>query len=65
VLVAGLQGVDNSEDFSSVAAGAGGVGEDGADGLLWVDDENGADGEGNALGVDVGRVLVVDPARIR
>jgi len=63
VLVARLQGVDDAEDFGGVAAGAGGVGEDGADSLLGVDDEDGSDGEGNTLGVDVGRVLVVDPAQ--
>ena len=65
VLVASLQRVDNTQNLSSVAASACWVGEDGADGLLGVDDEDGADGEGNTLGVDVGRVLVVDPARIR
>lgn len=61
VLVAGLEGVHDAEDLGAVAAGGGGVGEDGADGLLGVDDENGADGEGDALLVDVGGVLVVDP----
>lgn len=63
MLVAGLEGVDDAEDLGGVAASGGGVGEDGADGLLGVDEEDGADGEGNALGVDVGGVLVVDPAR--
>lgn len=61
VLVTGLEGVDDAEDLGGVAAGGGGVGEDGADLLLGVDEEDGADGEGNALGVDVGGVLVVDP----
>lgn len=60
VLVAGLEGVDDAEDLGAVAAGGGGVRQDGADRLLGVDDEDGADGEGNALGVDVGGVLVVD-----
>lgn len=60
MLVASLKRVDNTEDLSSVTASGGGVGEDGADGLLGVNDEDGTDGEGNALGVDVGGVLVVD-----
>ena len=63
VLVAGLEGVDDTEDLGGVAAGGGGVAEDGADLLLGVDEEDGADGESNALGVDVGGVLVVDPGR--
>jgi len=61
VLVRRLERVDDTEDFCGVAAGRGRVGEDGADLLVGVDDEDGADGEGDALLVDVGRVLVVDP----
>lgn len=61
VLVAGLEGVDDAENLGGVAAGGGGVGEDGSDRLLGVDDEDGADGEGDALFVDVGGVLLVDP----
>lgn len=62
MLVARLQRVDDAEHLGRVAARRGGVGQDEADGLLRVDDEDRADGEGNALGVDVGRVLVVQPA---
>lgn len=61
VLVTSLEGVDDAEDLGGVAASGGRVREDGADGLLGVDDEDRADGESNALGVDVGGVLVVDP----
>ena len=61
VLVAGLERVHHAEDLSGVAAGRGWVGHNQADGLLWVDDEDAADGEGDALGVDVGGILVVDP----
>ena len=61
VLVAGLEGVDDAEDLGGVATGGGGVGQDEADGLLGVDDEDGADGERNALGIDIGGVLVIDP----
>lgn len=61
MLVTSLERVDNAEDLSGVAASAGGVREDGADGLLGVDDEDGTDGESDALLVDVGGVLVVDP----
>jgi len=61
VLVTELERVDNTEDLGAVAAGGGRVGEDGADDLLGVNDEDGADGESNALLVNVGGVLVVDP----
>jgi hypothetical protein len=61
VLVASLEGVDNAQNLGGVAASAGGVGENSADGLLGVDHEDGADGESNALGIDVGSILVVDP----
>jgi hypothetical protein len=61
VLVASLERVDNAQNLGGVAASACRVGEDGADGLLWVDDEDRADGESNALRVNVGGVLVVDP----
>lgn len=61
VLVASLERVDNTQDLSSVAASGGRVGQDQSDGLLGVDDKDGADGEGNALLVHVGGVLVVKP----
>jgi hypothetical protein len=64
VLVTGLQGVDHAEHLSGVAASGGGVGEDETDGLLGVNDEDGADGKRNALGVDIGGVLVVQPAQL-
>jgi len=59
VLVASLERVDNTENLSGVAASRCGVREDKADGLLRVNDEDGADGERNALGIDVGGILVV------
>jgi hypothetical protein len=62
VLVAGLKRVNNTEDLGGVTAGGSRVGEDETDSLLWVDDEDRADGESNALGVDVGGVLVVKPS---
>ena len=66
MLVAGLERVDDAQHLGGVASSAGGVGEDGADGLLRIDDEDAADREGNALGVDVGSVLVIDPVyRVR
>lgn len=46
VLVCGLDGVDDSENFSSVTTSGSGVTEDDADLLLRVDDENRADGHG-------------------
>jgi len=59
VLVASLERVDDSEDLGGVTAGRGWVGEDETDGLLGVNDEDGTDGERNALGVNVGGILVV------
>ena len=61
VLVSGLEGGDDAKDLGGVTAGGGRVGEDGADGLLGVDDEDGSDGEGDALLIDVGSILLVDP----
>lgn len=63
VLVAGLERVDNAEHLGTVAAGRGRVGQDGPDRLLGVDDEDRADSEGNSLLVDVGGVLIINPAR--
>lgn len=65
MLVTGLQRVDDAEDFGCVATGRGWVGEDCADLLLGVDYEYRADCEGNALLVDIGGILVVDPASIQ
>lgn len=84
ILVTRLERIDDAEDFSSIAAGRGWVREDETDGLLGVDDEDGADREGlaeeesvalrhciqtvktyDALGVDIGRILVVKPGSSR
>jgi hypothetical protein len=62
MLVTSLQRVDNTKNLSSVSASRGGVREDEADCLLRINDENGSDSERNALGVDIGGVLVVKPA---
>ena len=61
MIVTSLERVDNAQNLGGVTASAGRIGEDGADGLLGVDDEDGADGESNALGVNVGGILVVNP----
>jgi hypothetical protein len=59
VLIWGLEGVNYSEEFGRVAAGWGGVGEDEADRLLRVDDEDWADCKGDSSGVDIRCILVV------
>lgn len=59
-LISGLERVDNPENLCCVTASGGGVGHDQADLLGGVDDEHGADGEGNSLAVDVGQVLLVN-----
>ncbi len=61
VLVTGLQRVDNTENLGRVAASGGRVGEDEANSLLGVDNEDRANSERNALGVDIGGILVVKP----
>lgn len=61
MLVTSLERVDNAENLSSVAASGGRVREDSANSLLGINDEDGADGESNALGVNVGDVLVIKP----
>jgi hypothetical protein len=63
VLITSLEGVDDTENLGSVATSGGGVGQDQTDGLLGVNDEDGADGKGDALGVHVGGILVVQPRR--
>ena len=60
VLVIQLKRVNDTEDFLRVTAGAGGVVDDCADDLLGIDEEDGSDGQGHALAVDVGGILVVD-----
>jgi len=60
VLITSLKRVDDAENLGGVAASRGGIRQDESDGLLGVDDEDGSDGEGNALGVYVGGVLVVE-----
>jgi hypothetical protein len=64
VLITCLEGVDNAEDLSGVAAGGSRIGEDGSDGLLGVDNKDGADGERNPLGINIGGILVVNPDRL-
>ena len=49
VLVARLQTVEDAQDLGRVAAGRGRVAQDKTDRLLGVDDEDGADGEGDAF----------------
>jgi hypothetical protein len=62
ILIRCLQGVNDAKQFGGVAACGGGIGEDEADGFLGVNNEDGADGEGDTAGVNVGGVLVVEPA---
>lgn len=59
MLVTGLEGINHAEHLGCIATRRGRVGQDQADGLLRVDDENTTDGEGDSLLVDVGGVLVI------
>lgn len=60
MFVGQLQGVNDTEDFSRVTAGAGGVVDNCANDLLRVDEEYSSDSQCHALCVDVGGILVVD-----
>ena len=60
VLISGLEGINDTENLSSVTTSRGGVGHDQTDLLAGVDDEDGADGQSQTLGVHVGGVLVVN-----
>ena len=63
VLIARLQRINNAKHLGSIAASRSRVGKYKADGLCWVDDENGADGESDALLVNIGGVLVIQPSK--
>ena len=51
--------IDDPQDLVKVATGGGRVGNGQTDDLLGIDDEHRSDGEGNALGIAVAGVLVV------
>ena len=59
VLVTNLERVHHAQDLVKVATGRGRVRQGQADGLLGVNDEDGANGEWDTLGIEVGQVLVV------
>lgn len=60
LLVGSLQRLHDTQHLGRVAAGGGWVRHGQANLLAGVDNKNGADGQGHALVVDVGGVLVVD-----
>ena len=60
VLVGGLEGINDTQNLGGVTASGGRVGHDQTDLLGRVNDEDGADGQSHALGVDVGGVLEVN-----
>ena len=51
--------IDDPQDLVKVATGGGRVGNGQTDDLLGIDNEHRSDGEGNALGIAVAGVLVV------
>ena len=59
LLISRLQAVHHPQHLGSVPARAGGIAQDETDGFLGIDDEHGTDGEGDALLIDVGRILVI------
>ena len=60
MLVSQLQGVDDSENFLRVTTSRSRVVDDSTDLLLGINEEDSADRQSHALGVDVGGILVID-----
>ena len=60
MLVARLQTIHHAQHLGRIPPRRGRIAESEPDRLLGVDNEHAADGEGDALAVDVGRVLVVE-----
>lgn len=60
MLITELQGVDASQNLGELTTGRGGVLESQANLLAGIDDEDGSDGEGNTLFVNVGQILLVE-----
>ena len=60
MLVSELEGVDASKDLLELATGRSRVLQSQSDLLGRIDDEDRSDGEGDALLVDVGQVLLVE-----
>lgn len=60
VLVTKLEGVQHSQNLSSVSTSGSRVRDDETNGLLWVNDEDGTDGELDTLVINVGSILVVN-----
>lgn len=65
MLVTSLQRVDDTENLSCVTPSRGRVRHDKTNSLLWVDNKDRTDGESDSLGVNIGGVLVINPAGIR
>lgn len=65
MLVTSLQRVDNTENLSCVTPSRGRVGHDKTDSLFWINNKDRADGESDSLGVNIGGVLVIDPAEVK
>ena len=60
MLIPKLEGVDASKDFLELTTGGSGVLEGQSDLFGGIDNEDGSDGEGDTLLVDVGQVLLVE-----
>jgi hypothetical protein len=62
VLVRYLKRVDKSKHLSNIATGRRGIGNDGANLLFRINEIHRADGEWNFVAINVGGILVVNPA---
>lgn len=59
VLVPSLQRIHHTQHFSRIPPRRSRIGKNKTNGLLRINDENAPDGKGNPLGVDVGRILMI------
>ena len=59
MLIPSLERINDTQNLSSVSACRGRVRQDSTDRLLRVDDEDGADGKGNALLINICSILII------
>lgn len=61
MLVASLQRINDAQNLGRISSRRSRVGHDQADGFLRVNDEDRSNGKGDALLVDIGGILIVQP----
>lgn len=59
MLVPSLQRIHHTQHFGRIPPRRSRIRKYQTNGLLWINDENASDGKGNPLGVDIGRILMI------